>query len=165
MSKESIEQAKILIGRGVKAWTDDPDFWPASGPQAIPVGLLSHIWEAVATRTEELEAELAEARNLATSTIQSLLRDLDEARREVEGLKQAVAEYRGDGYTGQEEKTDPEHVARLFHENYERLASEFGYKTREASAVPWDDVPGGNQDLMVETAKCVLEALLRDGEG
>lgn len=32
-------------------------------------------------------------------------------------------------------------LARLFHETYERLAPEFGYKTRKESAVPWKDVP------------------------
>jgi hypothetical protein len=37
---------------------------------------------------------------------------------------------------------DPgETLARMFHEKYERLAPEFGYKTREESAVPWDEVP------------------------
>jgi hypothetical protein len=33
-----------------------------------------------------------------------------------------------------------EALARLFHETYERLAPEFGYETRKASAVPWEEV-------------------------
>jgi len=42
-----------------------------------------------------------------------------------------------------------EALAREFHERYERLAPEFDYKTREASAVPWEDVPEANRRLMV----------------
>ena len=49
-----------------------------------------------------------------------------------------------------------ESLARLFHETYERLAPEFGYKTREASAVPWDDVPDNNKALMIAVAAAVL---------
>ncbi len=48
-------------------------------------------------------------------------------------------------------------VAQLFHEAYERLAPEHGYKTREASAVPWDDVPEDNRALMVATAEAVID--------
>ena len=53
----------------------------------------------------------------------------------------------------------PEAVARLFHETYERLAPEFGYRTREASAKPWDEVPEQNRALMVATVREVLAAL------
>ena len=42
-------------------------------------------------------------------------------------------------------------VARMFHEAYERLAPEFGYHTREESAVPWERVPARNRDLMTAT--------------
>jgi hypothetical protein len=48
-------------------------------------------------------------------------------------------------------------VARAFHESYERLAPEFGYKTREASAVPWEDVPDANASLMRAVARDLLE--------
>ena len=41
-----------------------------------------------------------------------------------------------------------EEMARRFHEAYERLAPSFGYKTREASAVPWEDVPEQNKALI-----------------
>jgi hypothetical protein len=54
-------------------------------------------------------------------------------------------------------------LARLFHEEYERLAPNFGYSTREASAVPWDDVPETNRNLMVATAAAVIETLWRAG--
>lgn len=39
-------------------------------------------------------------------------------------------------------------IAEQFHETYERLAPEHSYKTREASAVPWEDVPTNNKNLM-----------------
>lgn len=50
----------------------------------------------------------------------------------------------------------PEDVARAFHEAYESLAPSFGYKTRDASAVPWEDVPENNKALMVATIRNVL---------
>lgn len=52
-----------------------------------------------------------------------------------------------------------ESVARRFHETYERLAPEFGYETREASAVPWDAVPEANRRLMVATVREVLAGI------
>jgi regulator of replication initiation timing len=55
-----------------------------------------------------------------------------------------------------------EGIARLFHDTYERLAPEHGYETREASAVPWEDVPDANKSLMVAVAGHVLAALAGD---
>ena len=52
-----------------------------------------------------------------------------------------------------------EEIARAFHEAYEQLAPDFGYRTREASAKPWDEVPEQNRHLMVAT----VEKLLKDG--
>jgi hypothetical protein len=49
----------------------------------------------------------------------------------------------------------------MFHEEYERLAPEHGYRTRAASAVPWAKVPWANRSLMVATAEAVLERLHR----
>ena len=46
-----------------------------------------------------------------------------------------------------------EEVARAFHEAYEDLAPRFGYRTREASAKPWDEVPKQNRDLMTATVR------------
>jgi hypothetical protein len=43
-------------------------------------------------------------------------------------------------------------IARRFHETYERLAPDFDYRTREASAKPWADVPEQNKALMIRTA-------------
>lgn len=50
-----------------------------------------------------------------------------------------------------------ENIAREFHENYELLASRFDYKTREASAVPWEKVPKNNKDLMVATVQALID--------
>ncbi len=54
---------------------------------------------------------------------------------------------------------DAEQLARLFHETYEKLAPEFSYKTREASAKPWSDVPENNKKLMIAVARQILEVL------
>ena len=50
-----------------------------------------------------------------------------------------------------------EELAKYFHQNYEQLAPHFGYKTREASAVPWEDVPEKNKNLMVMVCHRILE--------
>jgi hypothetical protein len=51
------------------------------------------------------------------------------------------------------ERTDAETLARRFHETYERFAPDYGYKTREASAVPWDEVPDANRSLMIAVCR------------
>jgi hypothetical protein len=50
----------------------------------------------------------------------------------------------------------PEELARRFHETYENLAPLYGYKTREATAVQWEDVPEPNKSLMIAVAAAVL---------
>jgi len=50
-------------------------------------------------------------------------------------------------------------LARMFHENYERLAPLYGYRTRDESAVPWEKVPIRNRELMYATASAVLAAV------
>ena len=54
---------------------------------------------------------------------------------------------------------NPEALARLFHETYERLAPRFGYTTRAESAVPWEQVPPQQRALMVQTAQEVAAEL------
>jgi DNA-binding MarR family transcriptional regulator len=54
---------------------------------------------------------------------------------------------------------DAEVVAKLFHEQYERLAPEFAYSTRKESAVPWEDVPEKNRRLMIATVAAVFTRL------
>jgi hypothetical protein len=53
--------------------------------------------------------------------------------------------------------TTAERIAEQFHETYERLAPQFGYRTRQASASPWDDVPEPNKSLMVAVAADLIE--------
>lgn len=47
-------------------------------------------------------------------------------------------------------------LAREFHRAYEDLAPRFSYKTRKASAVPWNKVPENNRDLMIAVCKKLL---------
>jgi|GEM_PF-41182 hypothetical protein len=54
---------------------------------------------------------------------------------------------------------DAESVAKLFHTTYERLAPHYGYGTRLATRVPWEQVPEQNRQLMIATAAEVLAAL------
>lgn len=51
---------------------------------------------------------------------------------------------------------EPEEFARRFHEAYERLAPLYNYRTREASSVPWKDVPHENRALMISTVREVF---------
>ncbi len=55
--------------------------------------------------------------------------------------------------------TDAERIARRFHELYELFAPEYGYKTREATAVSWDQVPDQNKTLMI----AVVDNLIIEG--
>jgi hypothetical protein len=50
----------------------------------------------------------------------------------------------------------PGEIAHAFHDAYEALAPHFGYRTREATAKPWDEIPRVSQDLMVATVRAVL---------
>lgn len=52
--------------------------------------------------------------------------------------------------------SDAERVAARFHEVYELLAPAHGYETRDASAVPWKDVPEPNRSLMIHVAQFLL---------
>ena len=54
---------------------------------------------------------------------------------------------------------DAESVAKLFHEAYERLAPAFGYETRRATRVPWEEVPERNRRLMIASTAEVLAYL------
>jgi len=54
---------------------------------------------------------------------------------------------------------DAESVAKLFHEAYERLAPAFGYETRPATRVPWEEVPERSRQLMIASTAEVLAYL------
>jgi hypothetical protein len=56
----------------------------------------------------------------------------------------------------------PEQLAQLFHETYERLAPDFSYQTRKASAVPWESVPDNNKRLMIAVAGEILARFQAD---
>jgi hypothetical protein len=60
--------------------------------------------------------------------------------------------------------TDAETLARCFHETYERLAPAFGYATRPATAVPWDQVPELNKRLMIAVCEEILALLRASGD-
>lgn len=53
------------------------------------------------------------------------------------------------------------HLARLFHEWYERLAPSFGYETRRETAVPWHEIPedSPNKRLMIAVCRKILHGL------
>lgn len=57
-----------------------------------------------------------------------------------------------------------EDLARLFHATYERLAPRYGYRTREESAVPWEQVPEQNRALMVAVCAELLGVAEEAGE-
>jgi len=50
-----------------------------------------------------------------------------------------------------------EHLAKRFHDKYEKLAPSFGYETRDSSAVDWCDVPINNKKLMIETCRQLIK--------
>lgn len=61
--------------------------------------------------------------------------------------------------------TDADWIARAFHDRYEEIAPHFGYKTRKASAVPWERVPEANRDLMRATVQWLLDVdVIRVGD-
>ena len=49
-----------------------------------------------------------------------------------------------------------EDIAQEFHETYERLAPDHGYETRKSSAVPWENVPEQNKNLMIAVVSNLL---------
>ncbi len=94
----------------------------------------------------EAERERAEAaRKLQAPRMSDI--EYDAQITELQILKEEARRYR-----------EAEAVAQAFHETYERLAPDFGYKTREQSAVPWSEVPDDNKRLMIATARCLLSS-------
>lgn len=59
----------------------------------------------------------------------------------------------------------PEHLAKQFHETYERLAPQFGHETRKELAKPWADVPENNKQLMIAVCgEIMLQSMECDSE-
>lgn len=54
---------------------------------------------------------------------------------------------------------DAEELANFFHDNYEALAPKFNYQTQAESAVPWQQVPENNRQLMIAVCSKVLDLL------
>lgn len=97
-----------------------------------------------------------DAQKIATDTLARRRDDLERAITRLTQERDAAVQEAG---KMREALRDPIAVAESFHEHYERLAPDFGYATRDASAVPWDDVPVDNKRLMVATASEVLAEL------
>lgn len=53
----------------------------------------------------------------------------------------------------------PEELAKEFHDTYEAKAHEFDYETRKDSAVPWEEVPANNKQLMISVAAHIMDWL------
>lgn len=137
--------------------------WPIE-MHGVVASLETAIAEVVALRAERDEAfaqrdhrdwVLAgerEAREAAERERENANRQWSRAEARVEAAEAEAKRYR-------EALAKPVKIARLFHETYERLAPNYGYKTREESAVPWELVPEPNRDLMIEVATVVGAAL------
>ena len=61
--------------------------------------------------------------------------------------------------------TEREFIAKRFHEVYEDLAPDYGYRTRSESRLPWDEVSGTLRSLMVATVGQLLkEGTIAEGD-
>lgn len=62
-------------------------------------------------------------------------------------------------------REDVDRIARHFHAHYEELAPQFGWVTRKDSAVPWDEVPAENRELMrAVVTRLLLADVIRIGQ-
>ena len=57
------------------------------------------------------------------------------------------------------DRENDERIARRFHEVYEKLASQFNYRTRTDTNKPWEEVPANNKQLMI----AVVHELIEEG--
>jgi hypothetical protein len=53
-----------------------------------------------------------------------------------------------------------EKLAEAFHETYERFAPQFAYETRKESALPWEELPEKNKQLMIAVCRELLGGIL-----
>lgn len=62
----------------------------------------------------------------------------------------------------------PEAIARRFHEEYERRASDHGWTTQERSRKAWENIPEENRSLMMAVVTALLIngtiGMVRDGD-
>lgn len=52
---------------------------------------------------------------------------------------------------------DADRIAKEFHDAYESIAPLFGYVTAAESAVPWDEVPQSNKNVVIATVKYLVD--------
>ena len=57
-----------------------------------------------------------------------------------------------------------EHLAKKFHDTYERLSVEYGWKTQEQCQVEFADLPEENRELMIAVVSEVCADLLTDSK-
>ena len=57
-----------------------------------------------------------------------------------------------------------EQLAKKFHDTYERLSIEYGWKTQEQCQVNFADLPKENRELMIAVVSEVCSDLLKDSE-
>lgn len=131
MNKREIEQAQEVI-ESVRTGKGPLEPLEAAFPEKSPTLDFE--------RRAEVSAllELAEDANALEVALFKIVWDRDVAR----GLKYTL--------------TDTDNWAKDFHDTYERIAPQFGYKTRKESAVPWNEVPQPNRNLMIAVCAEVL---------
>ena len=62
------------------------------------------------------------------------------------------------------EELGAEVLARRFHELYERIAPQFGYRTRKGTRVPWSELPDDNRELMLLVSGKIIEEIVSPRE-
>jgi hypothetical protein len=98
---------------------------------------------------------MSDLRELLDDLIASAAMDAEESREDYSPATNSIRNTIIERYS---RGADAPSVARAFHETYERLAPEHGYRTREASAVGWDAVPTANRALMIATVQHLIDA-------
>ncbi len=101
------------------------------------------------TEIDRLQAEITRLRAVNASLVvrnREMAQELDDLKDWRHALQESLSEIEGSA----------EELARTFHETYKRLAPQFHYETREASAVPWHLVPAVNRNLMIAVAAEIL---------
>jgi chromosome segregation ATPase len=107
------------------------------------------IIKAQQAEIDRLQAEITRLRAVNASLVvrnREMAQELADLKNWRHALQESLSEIEGSA----------EELARTFHETYERLAPQFHYETREASAVPWHLVPAVNRNLMIAVAAEIL---------
>lgn len=137
--------------------TMDPAKIISNGIEALKPGGVFRIFEWVDTPTNA-----AHPHSLTSKFLDKQFSALSRIKLSVTELAESGCY--GTAYSGvfrveEENALNLERIAQRFHEAYERFAPDFNYSTREASAVPWNEVPDSNRALMIATVTEVLADL------